>query len=119
MSLLHLDNNNTSTLKNEIIRYFNMFINGSIVDLPTKEVPIKKKVNKKITFALLIIYLLIPFAILLIIKYIYKVNIDELIQSLFKMLYIIWAFIGVFSNPMIKEKENKELIKEFLSVFGK
>lgn len=119
MNLIHMEKSNTINIKQEIINYFNKFIGGSIIDLPTQQIKEKKKVNKKITFLLLIIYLLIPFAILFTIKYVYEINIDELIQSLFKMLYIIWAFIGVFSNPLIKDKENKELIKEILSVFGK
>lgn len=112
-----------SLVKKQLVDYTNLFLNGDLSllqksDLVTPEN--SKKKAKLFHYILLGIYLTLPIIIVVLLKSVFKIEIDEYAQSLLKILYIIWAFIGIFSNPFILNNDNKEIIRDIIkTITGK
>lgn len=99
---------------------------GNLKDLPRKEIVenIESKKPKETSFILgfifLLIYLLIPIGAFLIFENYFKVELNELTQSLLKIAYIIWALFGVISNNSILNEDSKNFVKDIIqTILGK
>ena len=110
-------------VKNKLVDYTNIFINGNLSNLPKSEIINEETNGKKaklIHFILLGVYLTLPIIVIVLLKSVFKIEIDNYAQSLLKILYIIWAFIGIFSNPFILNNDNKEIIRDIIkTITGK
>ena len=72
------------------------------------------KKAKFIHYFILGLYLTLPIIVILILKLIFNISLDDYIQSLVKILYVFWACIGIFSNPFVLNNESKELLKDII-----
>lgn len=112
-----------ASFKQQIIKYLNIFIVGDLSRLPKAEtitVSEKKKTVKIYHFILLGLYLTLPILIVIILNQSFNLTFDDYTQSLLRILYIIWAFVGIFSNPFTFNNENKELLKDLIkTLIGK
>lgn len=110
-------------IKKSLIDYLNIFLKGDLSKLPKSEnLPIEEKGKKaKLShYILLAGYISLPIIIVLILTLFFEIKIDEFTQSIFRILYLIWAFIGIFSNPFILNNESKDLLKDILkTITGK
>ena len=107
----------TSTIKSTLVNYLNSFLSGDLSALPKNEIVIqndKIKKAKLIHYFLLGLYLTLPIIVILILKLAFKITLDEYMQSLMRILYIIWAFVGIFSNPFVLNTESKDLLKDII-----
>ncbi|WP_172426932.1 hypothetical protein, partial [Flavobacterium sp. ACN2] len=105
------------TTKQLLINYTNIFLTGNIANLPKEEINSENQSRAKtkiIHYVLLGLYLTLPIFIVVILKTVFKIQIDQYVQSLLQILYVVWAFIGIFSNPFILNDDNKELIRDVL-----
>jgi hypothetical protein len=110
-------------VKKQLMDYTNLFLKGDLSLLPKADLAIpenNKKKAKLFHYILLGIYLTLPIIVIVLLKSVFKIEIDEYAQSLLKILYIIWAFIGIFSNPFILNNDNKEIIRDIIkTITGK
>lgn len=107
----------SQNIKTSLVFCLNTFLAGDLTTLPTVEVIPEVSIEKKaklIHYLLLALYLTLPIIVILVLKHIFKISLDEYTQSLMKILYIIWAFIGIFSNPFVLNSDSKELLKDML-----
>ena len=117
VSFISTKESHTSTVKSTLVNYLNSFLSGDLSTLPKNEIAVqndKIKKTKLIHYFLLGLYLTLPIIIILILKLAFKITLDEYIQSLMRILYIIWACVGIFSNPFVLNTESKELLKDII-----
>lgn len=112
--------NNTvvTEIKNKLVTCINTVVHGNLVDLPKLSIEagtqsIVKKARAYHYF-LLAIYLTTPILFVIFINLLFGIKFNEYEQSLLKILYIVWAFFGVFSNPVILNSDSKELIQDII-----
>lgn len=121
--LMYTKESDLNLVKEKLVSYSNIFLNGDLSTLPKSDLIIEEALVKKaklIHYILLGIYLTLPITIVIILKSFFKVEIDNYAQSLLKILYIVWAFIGIFSNPFIINNDNKEMIRDIIkTITGK
>ncbi|GGD72650.1 hypothetical protein GCM10011514_40940 [Emticicia aquatilis] len=114
---------NVDELKKILVNYLNLFLNGDLTNLPiVEELPNIEKIKKSklIHYVLFAFYLILPIASILLLKIFFNISLDEYSQSLIRILYIIWAFIGIFSNPFILNDDSKDLLKDMIkTITGK
>ena len=112
-----------SVTKQQLVEYSNIFLNGNLSALPKSDIIIEEHAENKAKFLhyiLLGVYLTLPILIVVILKPVFNITIDDYAQSLLKILYIIWAFMGIFSNPFIINNDNKEIIRDIIkTITGK
>lgn len=107
----------TTTIKSALVNYLNSFLSGDLSALPKTEIVIQNENIKKaklIHYFLLGLYLTLPIIGILVLKFAFKITLDEYMQSLMRILYIIWACVGIFSNPFILNTESKDLLKDII-----
>jgi len=113
----------SETIKSTLISYLNTFLSGDLSTLPKSENIVKKNNGQKtkiIHYFLFGLYLILPIIIIFILKLAFKINFDEYMQSLMKILYVIWACVGIFSNPFVLNAESKDLLKDIIkTLIGK
>ncbi|PXY01422.1 hypothetical protein DF185_08020 [Marinifilum breve] len=114
---------NMDSLIKHLINYLNVFLKGNLSDLPKSESAPNKigvKSVKYYHYIFLALYLTLPILVVVSLKLYTNVKIDDYIQSLLTVLYVIWAFVGIFSNPIIFTSENKDLMKDVIkTLIGK
>lgn len=123
-SIATIDNGKVVEIQTDLINYLNSILSGDLINLPKSEdAYFDKHKDKRIRpykYFLLALYLILPLLLVISLNVFFKFSFTEYTQSLLKILYIIWAFVGIFSNPIILTSENKDLIKDILkSWFGK
>lgn len=111
-------------IEDSLIDYINIILTDNLENLPqSKAIFTSVAETKKVKlyhYAFLMIYLTLPILIVIGTHYIFKVKFDDYTQSLLRVLYVLWALVGIFSNPLILDSENKDLIKDMLkSLLGK
>jgi hypothetical protein len=60
------------------------------------------------------LYLTLPIIVISILRLAFKITLDEYMQSLMRILYIIWACVGIFSNPFVLNNDSKDLLKDII-----
>jgi len=104
-------------IKSSLITYLNIFLSGDLSALPKTEITINNEKIKKaklIHYFLLGLYLTLPIIVIVILKFGFEISLDDYTQSLIKILYIIWASVGIISNPFIINDESKDLLKDII-----
>lgn len=123
LSYISTKDSHSEAIKDSLVNYLNIFLKGDLSKLPKAEnIPDEEKQRKAklIHYFLLALYISFPIIVVLILKVFFNITFDEFTQSIFRILYLIWAFIGVFSNPFILNSESKELLKDILkTITGK
>jgi hypothetical protein len=117
IAFLENQETNLNSTKNKIIQYLNIFLQGNLAELPKSDVkPLLERKQKARLYHYLLfsLYLILPILIVIILKVTINISLDQFTQSLLRILYIIWAFVGIFSNPFILNTENKDLLKDFI-----
>jgi hypothetical protein len=114
----------SQNIKDRIISNVNIILAGNLLDLPKSEIETNNiKIARKVKlyqYFLLALYLTLPIVTVILMNVLFDITFTEYNQSLLKILYIIWAFVGIFSNPIILNSENKEIIRDIVkSWFGK
>lgn len=117
MFLIENQENLIEEFKDKIVDYFNIFYQGKLKELPKSDIieeQKEKRTTKTYHYVLLGIYLLLPIVIIVTLNIAFNISIDDYSKSLIRILYIIWAFLGIFSNPFIINAENKDLMKDLI-----
>lgn len=110
----------TITIKSVLVNYLNIFLAGDLSALPKAEsVTQSAKIQKAkfIHYLLLGLYLILPIVVILILKLVFNITLDEYMQSQMKVLYAIWACLGVSANPLVLNSESKDLLMEIIKSF--
>lgn len=116
-------------LKDHLCTYLNIFLSGQYHELPREEITLfkgisltsqNKPIKKFFIFISLIVYMALPIVAIIIIIELFKLDIQPFIQSLFTILYIIWAVIGIFSYSDNLSPDTKEFMMIMVkSIIGK
>jgi hypothetical protein len=111
-------------IEEKLIEYLNIFLSGSLLDLPKSdlviEIPREPKKLKFYHYMYLVSFLAIPIVVVIVITSFFNVKITDYNQTLLKIIYLIWVVIGVIYSPIISNTENKEFVKDILkSILGK
>jgi len=117
INLINTNESHAETIKSSLVSYLNIFLSGDLSTLPKTEIPLQNDNVKKAKFIhyfILGLYLTLPIIVILILKLIFNISLDDYIQSLVKILYVFWACIGIFSNPFVLNNESKELLKDII-----
>lgn len=122
-NLVSIKESNLHVMKSSIVNYLNIFLDGDLSKLPKSSVIPQSLNNRKVKFyqfILLGLYLTLPIFVVIFLKAIFNISLDSYTQSLMRILYIVWAFVGIFSNPIILNNETKDLLKDiFKTITGK
>jgi hypothetical protein len=123
ISIIESQETDLQNNKLHIIKYLNIFLIGNMKELPKSEEIIENKQTRTIRFyhyVILAMYMTLPIIIVLLLKLTFDFKFDNYSESLLRILYIIWAFVGVFSNPFTFNNDNKELMKDLVkTLLGK
>jgi hypothetical protein len=101
-----------------LVECLNIALQGNLLSLPKIEIEAGDlNAAKKVRlyhYILLACYLTLPIICVIAINIVFNVTFNEYNQSLLRILYVAWAFVGIFSNPVILNSENKELIRDIV-----
>jgi len=106
--------------KERLVEYLNIFLKGNLSELPKSESlpnPIKADKVKLYHYFFFGVYLTLPIFIVVSLKVYVNLTLDDYLQSLLKILYVIWIFVGIISNPRIFSNENKDFMKDLVKSF--